>query len=165
MNGLTNAVKYSNAVENGAIQVVVSLCTDETPSRPSPTTRVSFARVPRSQIAVFVPPQLMLCIDVLDRGPGLCGLSETVAFADFMAPVVAPVADEHAVNALRVGSSGVGLPICDKFVPACVVVLADVVSQVYVVFVFVFSCEIGLIYSRVDRLSCTCVCIHGDAPD
>jgi hypothetical protein len=117
-----------------------------------------------SMFCVCVCVRVCVCA-CADHGPGLCGLSETVAFADFMAPVVAPVADEHAVNALRVGSSGVGLPICDKFVPTCVVVPADVVSQVYVVFVFVFSCEIGLIYSRVDRLSCTCVCIHGDAPD
>jgi hypothetical protein len=61
-----------------------------------------------------------LCIDVLGRGPGMRGVAEHLLFADFAAPLSFASLPEPAAVSSRlvpVGSSGIGLSICAKYVP------------------------------------------------
>jgi hypothetical protein len=109
MNGLTNAVKYSNAPVNGPIAVVVSARDD---------ADATLADSPATLSAVSIhPAPEFICFDVLDRGPGLGGLSDDVFFADFLAPVTSVAATSHSKSTIHVGSSGVGLPICSRYAP------------------------------------------------
>jgi CheY-like chemotaxis protein len=107
MNGLTNAVKYSNAPENGPIRVAVSAGLDEE----APAARGA-AVVPMASS----PLQHWLFVDVLDHGPGMGGVDENVLFTDFAAatPVHHPMLHSSHGNDYHVGSSGVGLPICSR---------------------------------------------------
>jgi signal transduction histidine kinase len=125
MNGLTNAVKYSNAPENGPIQVVMRTYA---PGARSGGRGPGEAAATTGYVAVAVQQAstqpLLLCVEVLDHGPGLRGLHESVLFTDFGAPTSEVTA--HAGHGrysgtnrtVRVGSSGVGLPICKRWVHA-----------------------------------------------
>ena len=120
MNGLTNAVKYSNAPENGAITVMVhtgplaAAAGDDIPPPPNTTGTSAIA------VAVRPPPrrEQWLFIDVLDHGPGLQGVDEKLLFSDFAAPVQLARPSLHSTHGtsdgFHVGSSGVGLPICSR---------------------------------------------------
>jgi signal transduction histidine kinase len=113
MNGLTNAVKYSNAPENGAIRVVVHTGEDDAGrANDTPHTAADGAAVVR--FGPMSPPPRLLCIDVLDHGPGMRGVDEKVLFTDFLAPVVAPQPQSLTAGHTTVGSSGVGLPVCSR---------------------------------------------------
>jgi signal transduction histidine kinase len=136
MNGLTNAAKYSNPPLNGAIRVVASIeiqfdDVDQVPAglrdsfRRGNRGKLSGApRATTTAVAAYSgtvpdaesPRQSWLCIDVLDCGPGLQGVSEKVIFTDFACPVMmSPVPNNN-----HVGSSGVGLPICARYGWQCV---------------------------------------------
>jgi hypothetical protein len=120
MNGLTNAVKYSNAPTNGAIRVVVRACPVESDAAAIATDDV---------VAPAVTLPRLLCFDVLDRGPGLRGLDESVLFKDFLAPVAASETTSSASrkhDRIRVGSSGVGLPVCAR----CAAVVPNLIQIV-----------------------------------
>ena len=138
MNGLTNAVKYSNAPANGAVCIVVGTCDDlgrPYSPRGHPGAAASNAAVgtgtmpatmstglPTAGSKVSEPAQKWLCIDVLDQGQGLRGVEESVLFVDFLAPITptfvgaAPGTVAAAAHHIHVGSSGVGLPVCAKCV-------------------------------------------------
>ena len=105
MNGLTNAVKYSNAPANGPIRIAVHTCANEAQPQAFPT----HARTP----APGTMEPRWLIFDVLDCGPGLRGVTESVLFADFTAPIGVHMASE---GSFRIGSSGVGLPVCARCV-------------------------------------------------
>ena len=134
MNGLTNAVKYSNAPENGAITVMVhtgplaAAAGDDIPPPPNTTGTSAIA------VAVRPPPrrEQWLFIDVLDHGPGLQGVDEKLLFSDFAAPVQLARSSLHSTHgtsdAFHVGSSGVGLPICSRCGVRDVCVMGRVVS-------------------------------------
>ncbi len=140
MNGLTNAVKYSNAPANGAVRIaihvesavaaVAAVGRGSRSTRPPDTRSRVAAAGPR---AVRAPGETTatgpgvaadaaapwLVIEVLDRGPGLRGVNEDVLFVDFLAPVVQggtpyrkPTADTQ--SGIHIGSSGVGLPVCAR---------------------------------------------------
>lgn len=117
MNGLTNAVKYSNAPENGAIQVVVRASNDDVGGAQATTTHAAAASAEIGYVTVQpLPP--FLCFEVLDCGPGLCGVDEKALFTDFAAPAFSGGSSfgtppRRASNS-HVGSSGVGLPICSR---------------------------------------------------
>ena len=105
-NGLTNAIKYSNAPLNGAIRVCVRARMDSPPQAAPGRTAAVPGPAARAQ---------WLCIDVLDCGEGLGDLEgeEATLFTDFAAAVTKGV----GVGAPRaIGSSGVGLPICARCV-------------------------------------------------
>jgi signal transduction histidine kinase len=116
MNGLTNAVKYSNAPENGPIRVVVGASVD--------AVALEFALLDNTPGAS--QPQQWVYFDVLDRGAGLGGTNEAILFTDFAAPTsVTSIHSTHTRESMHgsssdvhVGSSGVGLPICSRCVRA-----------------------------------------------
>ena len=112
MNGLTNAVKYSNAPENGAIRVVLRTCAAQGIQIDAAAPATTPAAAARHQEL-----QRLLCVEVLDRGPGLRGLCERVLFTDFGAPTVTTGGGSarYADRVVRIGSSGVGLPICHRY--------------------------------------------------
>jgi hypothetical protein len=109
MNGLTNAIKYSNAPANGPIQVVARICSKPVVVLPESTVVLATA----NYTGGVTPLRQLLCIDVLARGPGLCGIDESVLFVDFAAPVIdsshgtAMVLTTGSTITNRVGSSGV----------------------------------------------------------
>ena len=96
-NGLTNAIKYSNAPVNGPIRVYVRTCVAS---------------------ATTSGPREALHIDVLDHGEGLGDTDEATLFTDFAA-AGSPRRPLPAARSHGVGSSGVGLPICARCVGAC----------------------------------------------
>ena len=117
MNGLTNAIKYSRAGVDGAIRVVVRVETAV-----AAAVDGSGGIIGRSSgCGPSVPASgAWLCIDVLDRGPGMRGVAEHLLFADFAAPLSFASLPEPAAVSSRVvpvGSSGIGLSICAKYVP------------------------------------------------
>ena len=138
MNGLTNAVKYSNAPANGAIRILVGTCDDlgrPYSPRGHPGAAASNAEVgtgtmpatmstglPTAGSIFLEPAQKWLCIDILDHGQGLRGLDESVMFVDFLAPVapsragISPTTVAASAHPIHIGSSGVGLPVCAKCV-------------------------------------------------
>ena len=138
MNGLTNAVKYSNPRENGPIRIVVhvepgSIAGGDGHRGGSAHTvsGVDGRHAAYSFLSVSAPVAMdvevpgvsnqLLCIDVLDCGPGLGGVDEALLFSDFAAPVPLGTATVQASshggsNEFHVGSSGVGLPICSRYV-------------------------------------------------
>ncbi len=133
MNGLTNAVKYSNAPDNGPIQVVMRTyavppgAVEHGSGDAAHTSDAAAATTGSAALAVHqgltsMQP-LLLCVEVLDHGPGLRGLNESVLFTDFAAPT-SDVTNHgnqgryRTTDAVRVGSSGIGLPICKRFVHA-----------------------------------------------
>ncbi len=123
MNGLTNAIKYANAPANGAIRIVVSTHRDYSAGDPNlrrkggrrscSCTRREAAATTASAMYTGGPVE-WLCIDVLDRGPGLRGIGEAALFTDFGAPVVGRNANTNPSNPVVVGSTGIGLPICGR---------------------------------------------------
>lgn len=168
MNGLTNAAKYSNPPLNGAIRVVASIehqfdDVDQVPAglrgsfRRGNRGKLSGApRATTTAVAAYSgtvpdaesPRQSWLCIDVLDCGPGLQGVSEKVIFTDFACPVMmSPVPNNN-----HVGSSGVGLPICARYGWQCV--LRRIFTLKVSVFVLVSPLMCVIAYS----LGCVCVC-------
>ncbi len=126
MNGLTNAVKYSNAPVNGPIRVVVSVCDDAATGSGGGGGGSGSGSAQSGSVIIALaadagaPPRGLLCFDVLDRGQGLGGLSDEALFVDFLAPV--GLSTNHNTTApqagFHVGSSGVGLPICARYVAA-----------------------------------------------
>ena len=111
MNGLTNAIKYSNAPENGAILVCVRADEDDAGAMVNPVRAA--ARRASAVVHAGVPPRALLCIDVLDHGHGLGGVDESAMFSDFAAPLgVNSGIGQDPQTGFRVGSSGVGLPVC-----------------------------------------------------
>ena len=129
MNGLTNAIKYSNAPENGPIQVLVRACNEDAAGSaahtPQAMTSVEVAAAGSATEPPPSPPPRFLCFEVLDRGLGLCGIDESVLFTDFAAPMLPSTvaSSSHGTltrrpSELHVGSSGVGLPICWRCVAA-----------------------------------------------
>ncbi len=113
-NGLTNAIKYANAPETGPIRVAVGVV--EAPGRGFASPRLSRGSGSGAGAATTggAAPR-WLCFEVIDQGPGLRGLSEAVMLVDFLAPVrgAAPETGD-ARAAIRIGSSGVGLPVCAR---------------------------------------------------
>ncbi len=121
MNGLTNAIKYSNAAVNGAIRVVACIRsannTDINDSRGSGSRDGGAAAGSRGGAGsrVTLPPaQQWLVIQVLDRGPGLRGMNEKTMFTDFSAAPTVTTTAPQDYGKTQVGSSGVGLPICAR---------------------------------------------------
>jgi hypothetical protein len=121
MNGLTNAVKYSNAPENGAIRVVLRVCDDvaagpASASAPHAATRAALVVAAADPAAARAHMVHWLCFAVVDHGPGLRGVGEDKLFTDFLAPITTH--DTHActpvAGSIHVGSSGVGLPVCAR---------------------------------------------------
>ncbi len=133
MNGLTNAIKYSNPRQNGPIRVAVSVQRGEPQGGAGPRAAGADQRTllaaPAPAAAAAVTPvgaSEWLVIDVLDRGPGLRGLQEKTLFTDFAAPTTegtrtrvsvvpsSPSSPSPTGRSNPVGSSGVGLPICAR---------------------------------------------------
>ena len=139
MNGLTNAIKYSNPRQNGPIRVAVSVQRGEPQGGAGPRAagpraagadqRTLLAAPAPAAAAAAVTPvgaSEWLVIDVLDRGPGLRGLQEKTLFTDFAAPTTegtrtrvsvvpsSPSSPSPTGRSNPVGSSGVGLPICAR---------------------------------------------------
>ncbi len=72
MNGLTNAIKYSNAQENGPIIVrLVVSCHDNDGSLDAITTITGAGTATRLSTPGYQQQQQLLCIDVLDCGLGI----------------------------------------------------------------------------------------------
>jgi hypothetical protein len=108
-NGLTNAVKYSNAPENGAIRVVARVSSKAASPAPPDAPGGGHASVSIGNSASC------LLLEVLDCGHGLRGVAEDVLLKDFLAPTTATGdAIEPGGSLMHVGSSGVGLPVCGR---------------------------------------------------
>ena len=123
-NGLTNAIKYSNAAANGAIRVLLHTgATRESRDTAGVTLDQS--------TSAAAPPPAYLFIDLLDRGPGLRGTTEAVLFQDFFAPITHPheVIQQSSRNLVHVGSSGVGLPVCARSVKPAAPLLCSCAFQ------------------------------------
>jgi signal transduction histidine kinase len=116
LNGLTNAIKYSNACVNGAIRVVVSTAHRAALAEAGGVPMLSRAGSSRRGSKYSIAPQEWLRISVLDCGPGLRGLDEKTMFTDFAVQTDADKqgVESHSGRVLPVGSSGVGLTICSR---------------------------------------------------
>ncbi len=134
MNGLTNSAKYANVSAAAPIRIAVYIgrggggggggdaAVVLAPSAASPPHPF----VANSGRSVHVEPRpappAWLCFDVLDQGTGLRGITERVLFKDFAAPVGTSALHQHGrvsgssagTNNSKVGSSGLGLPICAR---------------------------------------------------
>jgi hypothetical protein len=106
MNGLTNAIKYAPPGRHGPIVVRCDVRSagggDATHGNapPAPDAHATVHAVP--------PAGQVVAIQIVDCGPGLQGQTEATLFADFAAHVPA------AAGARSVGSSGLGLAICNR---------------------------------------------------